>query len=144
MKTSMLALALALVAPAAFSQASAPTTQAPAHAKPRAKKPAPNPSAQGNIKVLRGEIKTEKGELSAKAKAAKSEHAALVGQERGELGKVKTVLGNKSEHKAARLAVRQKYARLFQDAHEKRKAERRMLREDIKAKRALISKLRQS
>ena len=61
-----------------------------------------------------------------------------------ELEKVKAAPGKKAERKAARQAVRQKYAKLLKDAHARRVSETRMLREDVKSKRDMISKLRQS
>jgi hypothetical protein len=151
MKTSMLALALALVAPAAFSQtvtlpAQAPAqAQAPKHKHAKVKKaPKLDPSAAVKIKTLRQEIKQERVSLSAKGKSLKAAHAALLEQENAELAKIKAGPGKKAEKKTARLAVRRKYAALFQDARSKRVSERRMTREDIQAKRAMITKLRQS
>jgi hypothetical protein len=144
MKTSMLALALALVAPAAYSQTvTAAQTAVHAHAK-KTKAPKLDASAAGKIKVLRQEIKQERAQLSSKSKSLKTERAALLGQENAELAQVKAAPGKKAEKKQARLAVRRKYAALFKDAREKRVSERRVVREDIQAKRAMISKLRQS
>jgi|GEM_PF-1973545 len=147
MKTSMLALALAFAAPAAFSQtvtATTPAAPVQKHAVKHAKSKAPklDPQTAAKIKNLRAEIKHERADMSAKSKAVKSEHAELVGQEKAELAKVQAGLGKKAEKKQARLAVRQKYAGLFKDAREKRRLERSFLRDDIKAKRQMIAKLR--
>jgi hypothetical protein len=151
MKTSMLALALALVAPAAFSQTNVPapapakSAKVKSHAKKtHAKAPALSLSAQGQIKVLRSEIKKERADFAAKRHTAKGERQALLAQERAELGKIATAPGKKSERKAARAAVRQKYVNLLKDARAQRVSEGRMLREDIKSKRGMILKLRQS
>jgi glucose/arabinose dehydrogenase len=150
MKTSMLALALALVAPAAFSQTVTSPVVAPVqkHAVKRAAKhakaPKIDPATAVKIKNLRAEIKRERAEMSAKSHALKSGHAELAGQETAELAKVKAGLGQKAEKKQERTAVLRKYAGLFKDAREKTRSERSFLREDIKAKRQMISKLRQA
>jgi len=138
MKTSMLALALSLVAPAAFSQ----TSLTVAHAK--AKVPALSLSAQGQIKILRAEIKREKGDLAAKRKAVKTERLALAGQKRAETDKVKTTTGTKAQKRQARAAVRQKYAELLKGLRDKRRSESRWMKGDIKSKQDMILKLRHS
>ena len=140
MKTSMLALALTLVAPAAFSQT---VTNAVTHTKAH-KAPKLDAELAAKIKTLRQEIKEERVSLSHKGKSLKAEHAALMQQENAELAKIKAGPGKKAEKKQARLAVRRKYAAQLKDAREKRVSERRMAREDIQSKRAMITKLRQS
>jgi capsule polysaccharide export protein KpsE/RkpR len=149
MKMSMLALALALVAPAAYSQTATnavtpvtPVKHVRAHAK--AKAPKLDAELTAKIKTLRQEIKQERVSLSAKGKSLKAEHAELLQQENAELAKIKAGSGKKADKKQARLAVRRKYAALYQDARAKHASERRMAREDIQSKRAMITKLRQS
>lgn len=120
-KKWMTALALALLAPAAFGQANMPAE-----------------------KVLRGEIVRDKGDLSAKLKAERAQRKQLLVQEKAELAKIRESTGTRAEKKQARQAVRQKYAKLAADAHQKSAFERKNLREDMQAKRGQIKKLRQS
>jgi len=120
MTKKSMALALMLVAPAVFGQTAAP------------------------VKTLRDEIKRDKGDLTAKVKTERAAHQELIGQEKAELAKVAKTEGTRAEKKAARLAVRKKYAQMMKDAREKGSYERKNLREDIQAKRGQIQKLRQS
>lgn len=129
MKT-MTVLALALLAPAAFGQTAMPVKSA-----------APN---AGQVAVLRGEIKRDKGDLAAKRQ---SQHSALVqldAQMKAELAKIKAGTGTRAEKSAARKAVKAKYAGLRKDARAKAAFERKNLREDIAGKKALILKMRRS
>jgi flagellar biosynthesis/type III secretory pathway protein FliH len=138
MTKKWMALSLMLVAPAVFGQ---PVMTAP-HPKKKAEA-APNPNA-APVKTLRDEIKRDKDDLTAKVKKERAERKELLVQEKAELAKAGKSEGTRAEKKAARLAVRQKYAQMFKDAHQKDSYERKNLREDIVSKRAQIQKLRQS
>ncbi len=150
MKNTMLVLTFALAATAAMSQTvmstAAPLAPAKTHARAHAKskKAALAPSAAEQIKVLRVEIKKERADFAAKGKALKAEHRQLAAQENAELAKVQAAPGKKVEKRQARLAVRNKYAALFKDAREKRRSQSAFLREDVKSKRGVISRLRRS
>jgi hypothetical protein len=138
MTKKSMALALALVAPAAFGQTSMPA----AHAK-KAKAAVENPTA-APVKILRDEIKRDKGSLTAKVKAERAERKQLLVQEKAELAKVAKSEGTRAEKKAARQAVRAKYAQLMKDARHKGSYEKKNLRDDITSKQGQIKKLRQS
>ncbi len=147
MKMSMLALALALVAPAAHSQTqtnvpAAVKTHARTHAKSR--KHALSPSAEGQIKVLRAEVKRERADLSARSRAERASRKTLGEAERAELAKLKTAPGKRTEKTQARRALKAKYAALLQDGRRKSRSQAAFVREDIKSKRQMISKLRRS
>ena len=133
-----MALALALVAPAAFGQTSMPETRVK-----KAEAAIANPTA-APVKILRDEIKRDKGDLTAKVKAERAERKQLLAQEKAELAKVAKSEGTRAEKKAARQSVRSKYAQLMKDAHQKGSYEKKNLREDISAKQGQIKKLRQS
>ena len=139
MKKWMAVLALGLVAPAAFGQAS----MAAAHVKKAKVAAGLNPTA-APVKTLREEIKRDKGDMTGKTKAARAEHKQLLAQEKAELVQVTKSVGTRVEKKQARLAVRSKYAQLLKDTHSKGAYERKNLREDISSKRVQIKKLRQS
>jgi hypothetical protein len=133
-----MALALALVAPAAFGQTSMPAA--------RVKKAveavgAPNAAP---VKILRDEIKRDKDDLTAKVKAERAERKELLAQEKAELVKIGKSEGTRAEKKAARQALRAKYAQLMKDVHQKGSYQKKNLREDIASKQAQIKKLRQS
>ena len=91
---------------------------------------------------LRAEVKRDEGDLSAKWKAARSERGVLLGQRKAELARIKAGAGTRTEKKAARQAVHQKYAVLLKEAGSKRQAERNRLREDMKSKKNQILRLR--
>jgi hypothetical protein len=133
-----MALALALVAPAAFGQTSMPAA--------RVKKAveavgAPNAAP---VKILRDEIKRDKDDLTAKVKAERAERKELLAQEKAELVKIGKSEGTRAEKKAARQALRAKYAQLMKDVRQKGSYQKKNLREDIVSKQAQIKKLRQS
>ena len=136
MTKKLMALALALVAPAAFGTTSMPA----AHVKKAAVE---NPTA-APVKILRDEIKRDKTDLTAKVKAERAERRQLLVQEKAELAKVAESLGTRAEKKAARQAVRSKYAQLMKDAHHKGSYQKKNLRDDISSKQGQIKKLRQS
>lgn len=125
MKKTMMALTLALTAPAAFGAG----TSAPVQAR-------------GQVQNLRSEVKRDEGDLSAKWKQARSERTVLLGQRKAELAKIKAGPGTRAEKKAARQAVHRKYAALIQEARTKRQAERSRLREDMKGRKNQILRLR--
>lgn len=105
MRKTMMALTLALAAPAAFgAQAAAP--------------------AREQVQNLR------------------SERGALLGRRKSELAKIRTGPGTRAEKKAARQAVRGKYAALLREVRVKIRAERSRLREEMKGKRSQIPRLR--
>ena len=128
-KKWMAVLTLALMAPAVFGQ-----TVVTAAANP----------AEGQVKMLREEIKRDKQDLTAKVKAARSARQELNAQMKAEFEKVKNSTGTRAEKSSARKALRQKYARLMKDVHAKSVLQRRSLREDMSSKSGLIKKLRQS
>ena len=143
MKMTMI-LALALMAPAAFGQTA---TTAAVRVK-KAKKAtvvaaAPN-QAVASTKILRDEIKRDKGDLSAKVKAERAVHLQLLAQEKAELAQLKGTQGTRAEKKQAHLALRQKYAKMMSEARGQNAFERKNLRQDISSKREQIKKLRQS
>jgi len=124
---AMAVLALGLLAPAAFGQTAAvnPMTAVAAH-------------------TLRSEIKRDKGDMTGKTKAFRAERKELLVQEKAELVKIGSTKGTRAQKKAARQAVRAKYAQLLQDARSKAGYQRKNLREDMTSKRGQIKKLRQS
>jgi len=130
-KKWMAVLALALAAPAAFGATVKPV---PAAARPEA----------GQVKVLRGEIKSDKQDLAAKVKAARAERAQLAAQMKAEIAKLKGSEGTRAEKAQARKALREKYSRLMKDLRAKSVSARKSLHEDITSKSGLIKKLRQS
>jgi hypothetical protein len=134
MTKKVMVLALALAAPAAFGQTNMTAAGGAA---------AVNPAA-APVKTLRDEIKRDKGDIAAKTKAERAEHRELLAAEKAELAKVAQSVGTRAEKKAARLAVRTKYAGLMKEASRKSSYERKNLREDIVAKRGQIKKLRSS
>ena len=138
-KKWMAVLALALAAPAAFGQSVVPAVHAKKIKAVSAAKP-----AEGQMKVLRQEIKQDKSDMAAKTKAARAERRQLAVQLKAELAKVKGTTGTRADKAQARKALREKYARLMQDARSKAVFERRNLSEDITGKSGLIKKLRQS
>lgn len=156
MKTTMLVLTFALAATAAMSQTvmntAAPLAPAKAHArahahahaKGKAKKAALSPSAAEQIKVLRAEIKKERADFAAKGQALKAERRQTTAQEKAELAQLQKAPGKKADKKQARLALRAKYAALLKDARQKRRSQSAFLREDVKSKRDVISRLRRS
>jgi hypothetical protein len=125
MKKMMMALILALTAPAAFGAGAS----------------APEP-ARGQVQNLRAEVKRDEGDLSAKWKAAHSERGVLLERRKSELAKIKAGAGTRAEKKAARQAVRRKFTLLLKEARSKRQAERSRLREDMKGKKNQILRLR--
>ncbi|NNN04297.1 MAG: hypothetical protein HKL90_00205 [Elusimicrobia bacterium] len=150
MKTTMLVLTFALAATAAMSQTvmntAAPLAPAKTHAHvhAQAKKAALAPSAAEQIKVLRAEIKKERADFAAKGQALKAERRQTTAQEKAELAQLKKAPGKKADKKQARLALRAKYAALLKDARQKRRSQSAFLREDVKSKRDVISRLRRS
>jgi hypothetical protein len=126
MKKMMMALILALVAPAAFGAG----TSAPA-------------PARGQVQNLRAEVRRDEGELSARWKAAHSERGVLLGQRKAELAKIKAGAGTRAEKKASRQAVQKRFVVLLKEARAKRQAERSRLREDMKGKKNQILRLRE-
>lgn len=141
-KKSMTVLALTLLASAAFGQTGAMVPVM--HAKKAKAAPAVSAQSAGQAKILRGEILRDKTDLKAKHKAALVERAQLLTQEKVELAKVKSAPGTKAEKSAARKALREKYARMFKDAHQQAVYQRKNLREDIVSKKVQIQKLRRS
>jgi ribosome-binding protein aMBF1 (putative translation factor) len=127
----MAVLALALAAGSAFGE-TAPGAKA-GQAKPN-----------GQVKILRQEIKRDQTDLSAKWKSSREQRKELAVQLKAELAKVKVSEGSRAEKTHARRALRDKYARMLKDARAKSVFERRNLREDISSKSAMIKKLRQS
>lgn len=119
-------MTLALAAPAAFGAGAA----------------AQKPVAQ--IQTLRSEVKRDEADLAAKWKAAGSERKALRQQRSAELAKIRAGEGTRGDKKAASQAVRRKYAQLFKETREKRRAERRRLRDDAKSKKNQILRLRET
>ena len=126
-KKWMAVLALGLLAPAAFGQTAAM-----------------NPSTAVAARTLRSEIKRDKGDMTGKTKAFRAERKELLVQEKAELAKIKDSTGSRSDKKAARQALRAKYAQLLQDARSKAGDQRKNLRNDMTSKRVQIKKLRQS
>jgi len=124
---AMAVLALGLLAPAAFGQTAAM-----------------NPSAEAAAHTLRSEIKRDKGDMTGKTKAFRAERKELLVQEKAELVKITASKGNRAQKKAARQAVRVKYAQLIKDARAKAGYQRKNLRDDMTSKRVQIKKLRQS
>jgi ribosome-binding protein aMBF1 (putative translation factor) len=124
---AMAVLALGLLAPAAFGQttAMAPSTVVAAH-------------------TLRSEIKRDKGDMTGKTKAFRAERRELLAQEKAELVKIVGTTGSRAQKKAARQAVRNKYAQLLKEARGKVGYQRKNLREDMSSKHNQIKKLRQS
>lgn len=127
MKKTMMALSLALTAPAAFGAA--------------VSAPAP---ARGQVQMLRSEVKRDEGELSAKWKQTRSERAVLLDQRKAELAKIKSGPGTRGEKKTARQAVHKKYAALLKEARAKRQSERSRLREEMKSRKNQILRLRET
>jgi len=117
----MTVLALALAAPAAFAAA----------------------QSQAQVEALRVEIKRDGKDLGAKWKAGKSQRQALLDERKAELAKVKTGPGSKEEKKAARRAIREKYAKLLKEVGARRRAEGRWIREDMRDKGNQILRLRE-
>ena len=138
-KKWMTVLTLGLLAPMAFGQAG----MAAAHMKKAKAAEGPNPAA-APVKILRDEIKRDKGDMTGKTKSARAERKQLLAQEKAELAQVAKSAGKRAEKKQARLAVRAKYAQLLKDARAKGAYERKNLREDISSKHVRIKKLRQS
>lgn len=128
MTKKVMALAFALAAPAAFGQTSMTAT---------------NPAAVP-VNTLRQEIKRDKGDLTAKVKTERAERKELLVQEKAELAKVAKSVGTRAEKKAARKALRSKYAQLLKAEHEKGSYEKKNLRQDMSSKHGQIKKLRQS
>ncbi|HXT01481.1 MAG TPA: hypothetical protein VN915_12450 [Elusimicrobiota bacterium] len=124
---AMAVLALGLLAPAAFGQTAAV-----------------NPSAAVAARTLRSEIKRDKGDMTGKTKAFRAERKELLVQEKAELVKIAGTTGTRAQKKAARQAVRSKYAQLLKDARAKAGYQRKNLSEDMTSKRGQIKKLRQS
>lgn len=124
---AMAVLALGLLAPAAFGQTAAV-----------------NPMTAVATHTLRSEIKRDKGDMTGKTKAFRAERKELLVQEKAELVKITGSTGNRAQKKAARQAVRAKYAQLLQDARVKAGYQRKNLRDDMTSKRGQIKKLRQS
>jgi hypothetical protein len=123
--------ALVLLAPAAFAgTAKVVPVKGGAH--------------DGQVKILRQEIKRDKDDLSAKWKAGRAQTRELNGRMKAELAKVKETKGTRAEKAAARKAVREKYAGLLKEARARSASARRGLREDMAAKSALIKSLRRS
>jgi ribosome-binding protein aMBF1 (putative translation factor) len=120
-------LALGLLAPAAFGQTAAMT-----------------PATQVATHTLRSEIKRDQGDMTGKTKAFRAERKELLVQEKAELVKITASKGNRAQKKAARQAVRVKYAQLIKDARAKAGYQRKNLRDDMTSKRVQIKKLRQS
>ena len=127
MKKTMMALTLALTAPAAFGAGTS----------------APVP-VRGQVQNLRAEVKRDEGDLSAKWKAAHSERGVLLDRQKAELVGIKAGAGTRAEKKVARQAIRRKYAVLLKEARAKRQSERRRLREDMKGKKNQILRLRET
>src|ERR1035437_30254 len=127
MTKKVMALAFALAAPAAFGQTSMTATN-------RTAVP---------VNILRQEIKRDKGDLTAKVKAERAELKQLLVQEQAELAKVAKSVGTRAEKKAARQALRSKYAQLLKAEHEKGSYEKKNLRQDMSSKQGQIKKLRQ-
>lgn len=125
-KKWMAVLALGLLAPAAFGQT------------------AINPAAAAPVQTLRQEIKRDKGDMTGKTKAFRAERKELLAQEKAELVKIGSTVGTRAQKKAARQAVRAKYAQLLKEAHAKVGYQRKNLREDMSSKHNQIKKLRQS
>jgi hypothetical protein len=138
-KKRMAVLALVLAAPAVFGQTVVPAVHAQKVKPAAAAKP-----AAGQMKELRQEIKQDKSDMAAKTKASRAERRELVVQLKAELAKVRGTVGTRAEKAQARKALREKYARLMQDARSKAVFQRRNLNEDITGKSGLIKKLRQS
>ncbi|HAZ07673.1 MAG TPA: hypothetical protein DCZ01_03915 [Elusimicrobia bacterium] len=126
MRKMMMVVTLALAAPAAFGAETA----------------AQKPVAQ--IQTLRSEVKRDEADLTAKWKAAGPERKALRQQQGAELAKIRAGEGTRGDKKAACQAVRRKYAQLFKETREKRRIERRRLREDAKSKKNQILRLRET
>lgn len=137
------ALALALIAPAAFGQTGAAKVVT---AKPAKSAKAPKLSDQdaATVKMLRQEIKRDHDDLGAKTKKIRSTEKQLQVQEKAELAKLHDATGTRAEKSAARKAVRAKYQTMRRDEGRKAAFERKNLREDIVLKKNQIKKLRQS
>lgn len=130
-------LAFGLAATAAFGQANA------AAARARKEQAGPLPAAAA-VKMLRGEIKRDRGDMAVKTRDARAERKQLRVQEKVALAQVAKSTATRAEKKRARAAVRAKYAQLRKDARAKGAYERRNLSEDIASKRGQIKKLRRS
>lgn len=126
-KKWMAVLALGLLAPAAFGQTASV-----------------NPMTAVAARTLRSEIKRDHGDMTGKTKAFRAERKELLVQEKAELVKITASAGNRAQKKAARQAVRAKYAQLIKDARAKAGYQRKNLRDDMTSKRGQIKKLRQS
>jgi hypothetical protein len=124
-KKWMAVLALGLLAPAAFGQTAMNQSAAP-------------------VLTLRQEIKRDKGDMTGKTKAFRAERKELLAQEKAELAQVGKTVGTRAQKKAARQAVKAKYADLLKGARGKSAYQRKNLREDISSKHDQIKKLRQS
>ena len=123
---AMAVLALGLLAPAAFGQtATVPMTVVAAH-------------------NLRSEIKRDKGDMTGKTKVFRAERKELLAQEKAELVKITGTTGTRAQKKAARVAVRNKYAQLLKEARFKVGYQKKNLRQDMTSKHNQIKKLRQS
>jgi hypothetical protein len=140
MTKKLMALALTLVAPAAFSQTSLPVV----HSKKAKPALVMNGQTEAMLKTLREEIKRDKGDLAAKVKTERSERKELLVQQKAELAKVKASEGTREEKKQARQALHDKYVKLMKEAREKIRFERGQLHQDIASKKDQIKKLRQS
>lgn len=139
-KKWMTALALALLAPAAFGQTVLPAI------RPKKEKPVPmSQTAAGvQIKALREAIKRDKNELSAKRKAEKTAKRGLLEQEKTDAAKARGAAGTRAEKKKAGHALRAKYESMMKDERSKRDFARKELRDDIRMKSDQIKRLRQS
>lgn len=124
-------MALVLLAPAAFAgTAKVVPVKGGAH--------------DGQVKVLREEIKRDKTALSEKWKAGRAQVRELGAKMKAELAALKERKGARAEKSAARKAVRAKYAGLMKEARAASAAARRALREDMASKSGLIKSLRRS
>jgi hypothetical protein len=134
-KKWMAVLALGLLAPAAFGKTTV---------KAKIDAPAALNQTAAPVKTLREEIMRDKGDMAGKTKSFRAEHKQLLAQEKAELVQVGKTVGTRAEKKAARQAVRAKYAQLLKDLHAKNAYQKKNLREDITSKHNQIKKLRQS
>ncbi|MDE2489925.1 MAG: hypothetical protein KGM24_03710 [Elusimicrobia bacterium] len=140
MKKWTMALALALVAPAAFSQAGAAKTAKAAKAEPSAA----DQAQAAVMKGLRDAVRRDKRDLSAGFRAERTARRALAAKMTSELAAIRAAKGGRAEKTKQRRAVRGKYAALMKAAREQWLGRRRALRADLASKRGQILRLRRA
>ena len=94
------------------------------------------------IKIVRGEIRRDLGDLAANSNALRAARAELATRQKEELRVIKKSGASRVNRAVARRAVLDKYAALWSAHRREAAARRRSLQEDIASKKAWIQKLR--